>query len=284
MWGTSFLLIAVALPVFGAVGVATGRVLFGAMVFGAIWWMRGRSCPFERKDIVPVIGLAVSGYALAFGIMPHVMGVVVEHSRHGSSFAGMMISLVPIMTIVVSIPLLGVLPSFQQLIGVIGGLGAMCLLFSGEIQHEVPVRDLLLASAVPFLYALSNTYIKRRFERTPPLALVTVVMSVCAVVMMPIAIAVQPIRLEGSVWVAIVCVVVLGAVNTAGGTYIFFGLLRNHGPLHAGMVSYIIPTVAMLMGWLRGETITRQQLIALGIIFVMVAITQRSKSRRIKIK
>ena len=275
---------ATALPVFGVVGIGAGRVLFGAVAFGALWRLAGKAWPFERKDIAPVMAVAVIGYSLPFCIMPYVIGVVDEHSDHGSSFAGMMIALVPIMTIVVSIPLLGVWPRPQQLIGVIGGLGGMYLLFSGELEHAVPVRDLLLASVVPFIYALSNTYVKRRFEQMPPLALVTAVMSVSAAVMVPLAIAVQPMRLEGEVWVAILCVVVLGVVNTAGGTYVFYGLLRDHGPLYAGMVSYIIPTVALLMGWLRGETITGRQLIAMGIIFVMVAITQTSRSPKIKTK
>lgn len=273
---------AVALPVFGAIGVGAGRVLFGALAFGALWRLRGSRWPFKRKDIAPVIAVAVIGYSLPFCIMPYVIGVVDEHSKHGSSFAGMMIALVPIMTIVVSIPLLGVWPRFQQLIGVIGGLGGMYLLFSEEISHAVPVRDLLLATVVPFVYALSNTYIKRRFEHTPPLALVTAVMSVSALVMLPLAIGVQPIQLEGKVWVAILCVVVLGVVNTAGGTYVFYGLLREHGPLYAGMVSYIIPTVALLMGLLRGETITARQLIAMAIIFAMVAITQTSRPRQVE--
>ena len=42
----------------------------------------------------------------------------------------------------------------------------------------------------------------------------------------------------------------------------------------AGMVAYIIPCVSLLLGWGIGETISMAQVVAMGSIFLMVALVQ----------
>ena len=80
-------------------------------------------------------------------------------------------------------------------------------------------------------------------------------------------------------WPAVACLLVLGPIATGLGTFLFYRLIQGHGPLYAGMVSYVIPCVATLLGLLSGETITLGQLVAVAGALGMVALTQLSPSR-----
>ena len=73
---------------------------------------------------------------------------------------------------------------------------------------------------------------------------------------------------------AVASLAFLGIVGTGLGTYMFNKLVVEHGPLFAGMVTYLVPVGALVWGWLDHETVTPLQLAALTGIFLMVGIVQ----------
>ena len=57
--------------------------------------------------------------------------------------------------------------------------------------------------------------------------------------------------------------------------------MTKRGPLWAGMVGYIIPIVALMWGWIDGEPVRGEQLLALLGIFIALALVQyRTRSER----
>lgn len=275
VWGTSFVLMKFGLAAVGPIGVAAVRVATGAAALAVLWRWSRRPWPFTRRDAAPLLFVSLFGYALPFVVQPHVIGVIDRHSGHGSSFTGMMVGLVPLMTIAVSVPMLGVYPSMRQLVGVVGGLGFMVLLFWDEVRHGVAVSDLLLASVTPITYGVCNTYVKRRFQDVPAVAIVLVTLSVSTLVLAPMA-AIEGVRDVSGVAMAkaLGALLALGAICTGVAGFLFYKLIQSQGPLFAGMVAYIIPCVSLLLGWLAGESIAPMQLIALAGIFLMVALVQ----------
>ena len=266
----------VGLEVFGPVGIGAWRVSTGAAALAVLWGLQRRPWPLRWAD-VPALGfITILGYAVPFVLQPYIIAVIEAHSGHGSSFSGMMVSLVPLMTIVVSVPILGIYPTGRQLLGVIGGLAAMLYLFGGELAGGVLPRDLLLASITPVCYAVANTYLKRRFSRMSASALVLCTLSLSSLILVPAAAIVEPAGTfsHPALGRAVLSLVVLGIVCTGVATFLFYTLVQERGPLFAAMVTYIIPCVSLLQGWLWGETITGRQLISLGGIFVMVTLVQ----------
>lgn len=274
IWGTSFLLMKEGLVVFSPLEVAVFRQSTGAAALGLLWLGQRRPWPFARRDLGPLLLLAVIGYAVPFCLQPYVIRTIDRHTAHGSAFTGMTVALVPLLTILVSVPMLQVWPSRRQLLGVVGGLAAMGVLFADELRGGVAVTDLLLASTTPLLYAVSNTFVRRRFRTVPTSALVLATLALSTFLLAPITLVQAPGPRGGSMALAALLMVVLGVVCTAFATYMFYKLVQHEGPLFAGMVTYIIPTVAMLLGFLRGERITSNQIAAMALVFVMVAITQ----------
>ncbi|NIP87349.1 MAG: EamA family transporter, partial [Planctomycetales bacterium] len=127
MWGTNFILMKKASLWFSAANVGLGRVLGGALLLVAIQLYHRRPWSVARRDLWPLLLIALFGYACPFIIQPFLV------TRCGSGFIGMMVSFVPLLTILVSIPMLGVRPSPRQVIGVLGGLGFLGLLWKDAL-------------------------------------------------------------------------------------------------------------------------------------------------------
>ncbi len=274
LWGNSFLLMKYAEPVFGAMGVGAMRQWAGAATLAVIWLAQGRRWPVRRADLPAVALLAVLGYALPFAMQPHVIGRVEESAGHGGAFGGMMVGFVPLLTILVSIPLLRIYPMRRQLIGVVGGLVCLVLLFGAELDLGVPIGLLLLGVLSPLGYATTNTLIKRRFSDADPTGLAMTAMAFGAAYLTAPALLDLPQQIDKSFWIALAAVGVLGVACTGLAMAIFYRLIQRRGPLYAGMVTYVVPCLALAVGWLDDEQIKEQQVLAMAGVLVMVALVQ----------
>lgn len=274
IWGCSFILMKRALESFGFLSVGAVRVFLGAAALGVIWRLQKRAWPLTRKDAPALFAVSFIAYAIPFGVQPYVVREVEHLAGHGSAFGGMMVSFVPLLTILVSIPLLRVYPTRRQLIGVIGGLFCVYALFAAELNQQVPMRLLVIGSITPLCYALGNTYIKRRFHHVPVIAMAMGALLVAALILTPLAGALETVQRNEKLTMSMACLLILGVVCTGLATAMFYKLIQGHGPLFAGMVAYIIPCVAMGVGYLDGEKLGAGQVGAIAGIFVMVALAQ----------
>ncbi|HVC96378.1 MAG TPA: DMT family transporter [Pirellulales bacterium] len=270
IWGSSFILMKKASMAFTPLGVGAGRVFGGAVVLAAIWRLSRLRWTLAKRDVAPVLFVVMVGYALPYVLQP----LLVE--RHGSAFIAMTVSFVPLATIVVSIPWLGVWPTMRQLLGVGGGLLCMGALAADGLNRRVPPADMLLAASVPLSYALANCCIRRQLRRLTSLELSLGSLALTSTVLLPLA-CVAPGKAnadENDLPLAVFSLVVLGVLGTGLGTYLFNKLIREQGPLFAGMVTYLVPIAALAWGWIDQEKVTTLQLAALAGVLAMVAVVQ----------
>jgi len=66
----------------------------------------------------------------------------------------------------------------------------------------------------------------------------------------------------------------LGIVATGLSVLVFIHLVLKQGPLFAGMVTYVVPVLAMLWGAYDHEKITPEQMGAMAGVLAMVALVQ----------
>ena len=271
-WGTSFILMKKASDVFGPFTIGAGRVVGGMALLWAVWLLfrRGRPWPFKWTDAPAMAFVVLLGYVSPFVLQPLLIG------RYGdSAFFGMMVSLVPLMTALVSIPMLGVKPRGMQVVGIAIGLACVVALMRDGLNRSVSVGELVLATLIPLGYTIANTYIKRRFSQIPPVAMAATAMSGAALVMAPIAASTETIETGPTpLPMAIGAIAVLGVICTGLATWLFYHMIQQRGPLFAGMVTYVVPMGALAWGWLDGETITALQIGALAGVLVAVALVQ----------
>lgn len=279
IWGSNFILMKWAHVAFGPFGVGAGRVLGGAAVLWlGLLWSRKQTANdlrgLSRWDWLALMLPVLIGQAYPFIMQPYLIG-----KHQDSAFFGMMVALVPLMTVMMSVPMLRVLPTLRESAGVLFGLLCMGLLLYDGGLRGMPGLDLCLAVLVPASYALSNTFIKRRLSHMRPLFMTALMLALTSVIVTPVGVAAEGVKpIEGAeLFKAVLVVAWLGIVGTGIATVMFYRLIQTHGPLFAGMVTYVVPVGAVVWGWTDNETITAGQLAALGGVFVAVAMVQWKK-------
>jgi len=293
VWGTNFILMKKAMLAFDPVGVAVLRVAGGLLPLLVVWLMRREKWPLGREYIFPLLLVALFGYSWPFIVQPLLIQQI-----DGSGFIGMMVCFVPLLTILVSVPLLGIFPKPRQTIGVV--IGLVCsgiILLTGREQHAMSWWLIALAASVPLFYAVTNTYIKRRFVGVKALPLTVASLAISTAMLTPVALTwhggpegkatagtsvvsatidqdIEASAPADSSVLPILCVVLLGVVGTGLGILIFNKLLQEQGPLFAGMVTYLIPLIALFWGVVDGERVYAVQLVAFAGVLVSVALVQ----------
>jgi drug/metabolite transporter (DMT)-like permease len=276
IWGSNFILMKWAYAAFGPFGVAAGRVLGGAAVLWVFWALRDKATRFGPRNLSKGDWLALIVPVAIGSVYPYVMQPYLIGKYQESAFFAMMVSLVPLLTVLASVPLLRVLPMPRELVGVLVGLACMLMLLRDGEMRGMSVWDLCLAAGVPTCYALSNTYVKRRLSGMPPLFMTAMILGLTSLIVTPVGAAAESVKpVDGYVfWQALVALAWLGVIGTGLAAVMFYRLIQTHGPLYAGMVAYVIPLGALVWGWLDHETVTTGQLVALGGVFAAVAMVQ----------
>ncbi|MEO0514225.1 MAG: EamA family transporter [Planctomycetota bacterium] len=290
IWGSSFILMKKAAVVFGPLTIGAGRVLGGAIVLGVLLgatagWRRRR-----RQEGLPPSGaikfstwswrgfgalwvVVVLGFVYPFSMQPYLIGRLGQ-----SGFIGMMVCLVPLLTIAASVVLLRVWPSWRQWIGVVVGFAAMPVLFGVGRELGVSGWEFVLAATVPLGYAVSNTWVKKTLSHWSPAALTASACALAAWVLVPAGLSREKMHIgevdTATLIAAVGAVLVLGVMGTGVATVLFYRLVQERGPLFAGMVTYVVPVEALLLGAMDGEAVTRGQVVALAVILGCVALVQ----------
>jgi len=268
IWGTSFIMMKKASLVFGPITIGGWRAASAAAILAILWIATERGWPLRAKRFWPVLLFALVSYAWPYAIQPYLV------ARHGSGFIGMTVALVPLLTILASVPMLGIYPTPRQAIGVGGGLICLGVMMLDGLNRAVPPLDLAMAASVPLSYALGNTFMRRHLTDIRPLAVTLSSFALVSLVLLPLGLASETMAPSPQLPMAVAALLFLGVVGTGLATWIFNHLVHGHGPLFAGMVTYLVPVGAIVWGWLDREQVTTKQIVALVGIFAMVAIVQ----------
>lgn len=279
VWGTSFILLERVTHVFGPVEIAIWRLFSGAVVVGFFWWLKRGEARMRRRDWVYMI-LA----SLLLTAPPQVIQAYVLSQGYGHSFFGTMVAAVPLLTILVSMPMLGLLPTPKELIGVLGGLLCMSLLVDDGMDRGMSLGLLGLTFLIPLSSAVSNTFIKWKLRHVPAAPLTTTLLLSAGVALVPLEMSpatLGTLHLAGPVNAtvtptAIFYLFLLGVVASGLSTLAFIWMILKKGPLYAGMTTYVVPVLALLWGTVDSETISVRQAVAIGGVLFMVALVQSS--------
>ncbi len=272
IWGSSFILMKFARLAFGPLTVSGGRVLAGFLVLSIIWYRHKNLKPIARSRFPKLLLVALSGFVIPFSLQPYLV-IVTDNS----GFIGMMVAFTPLMTILVSIPLLKRYPSRRELVSVVGGLVCMVILMYDGLDKEISGIHILLALVAPVLYAVSNTLVKKEFSDVHPLVLSCSAMAISSLLLLPLGLIKEPIQVDTHFTQAIGSLLLLGFVGTGIAISLFYHLIQVKGPLFAGMITYVIPCVAVSLSAILGEEVSLRQIIALSITLALVYFLQTEK-------
>jgi len=246
LWGSSFLLIAVALEGLSPAQIVLARMCVGALVLLAIVRVQGLGLPRER-------GLwghfAVA--AVIANLIPYFLFAWAERTTP-SSVAGALNATTPLFTLGLSVGLGQERRSTgARLAGlVVGFLGALVVLAPWQEAGPLGTRAGQLAClAAAFSYAVSYVYVGRFITGRgfAPLALSAgqlVTGAALLLVASPLY-AGTPVAATPQV---IAAVLALGALGTGLAYLLNYRLITDEGPTIASTVSYFLPVVAVILG------------------------------------
>jgi drug/metabolite transporter (DMT)-like permease len=270
IWGIPYLFIRIAVSDLSPVVLVFARTAVAALILLPIVVARGELRGLF-KSWIPLLALA----AVEIGI-PWLMLANAEQ-KITSSLAGLLISAVPLVGVVIATSLgnrehLGLASIGGLLLGVVG--------VAAIVGFDLRASDwvaLVEVGVVVVGYAVGPVIISRYLSGLPSMGVIAVSLAACAVVYAPLA----ALRWPSSVPPVdtIVSVAVLAVVCTALAFVLFFALIAETGPVRATVITYINPAVAAVLGvFVLRESFTFGM--AVGFVLVIagsVLATRRSR-------
>jgi drug/metabolite transporter (DMT)-like permease len=277
IWGASFILMERASHAFGPVEIALCRSFIGAAVLGILWWWSGTRFRIRLGDIKRIAIAGTFSTAIPFIVQPFCVSL-----GFGHSYFGILVSFLPLMTLVVSVPMLGTWPTGRQLVGVFGGLVCMWAIMADGTLRGISPRFVAIFMLVPICSAIGNALISKWLTHIPILPLATLILFWCGILLLPFQ-YVPPLRdsLGFNVptaphdWSsAIAALATFILFGTCVALLLYFKLIREQGPLFAGMVTYVLPVLSLFWGRYDHELITLREVVAIAGVLGTVALVQ----------
>jgi drug/metabolite transporter (DMT)-like permease len=270
IWGLSFLLVRIAAPVLGPLGLVTARMLIASVALLLYGRIAGRSLPDLRGSWRAYVALGALNSALPLALEAF---AVMELS---ASLAAILAATTPLFTVLAAAIWLGERLTPANMVGVLLGLAGVAVLVGGGSLPPGDTAPLAVGAALvaALLYALSSIYARRAFKETSPLALAVGQELLAGLLILPLALAAPPVGpLSPAVLAATLA---LALVMTAGGNLLYFALIARAGPTQTQTVAFLVPVVALLAGaLLLGEPVGQATLTGLVIIFTGVGLVAR---------
>lgn len=271
IWGSSFLLIKIALEAMAPMTLVWCRLMVGlfTLLCLTLWFPRPTIAP---ADLPAMIGMALFEPCLYFLFETHALLYTT------SAAAGVTMALLPLAVAVASAVFLNEPLTTRSLWLLVSVAGAITLALGADAQESAPrpvLGSLLLVGAIGAATGYT-VVIKRLLARYPVIVLLGMQCLIGALFYTPIWwISDGSIPdVSARIWWA---VLYLGCVVTLGAYGLFTLALTRLPATAAGAATNLVPVVAVLLGvfWL-GEHLTIMQWLGIGAVFIGLIAWQRN--------
>ncbi|MGB0917212.1 MAG: DMT family transporter [Flavobacteriales bacterium] len=260
IWGSSFILMKKGLIVFSDTQIATLRMGMAWLV--TLPFLLTRFKEITKKEWLILLSVGLLGNGLPAFLF------ATAQTKIDSSLAGMLNSLVPILTMVFGLMMFGLRTWPMQVIGlVIGFVGAILLIvMPGGISDFQPTALLVVLASMCYAF---NLNVVRKYLSKMPSMLITAgsflwVGPLCLVYLFTTDFT---SRFEHEYALqSFGAISILAVVGTTIAVLMFNKLIQSGGAVFASMVTYIVPVVAILWGVLDGESINVWSIVGVAVI------------------
>jgi len=238
IFGSAFLWISMSLRGFPAPIVAFGRLTLGC---GALAMLPAARRRIDRPDWprVVIVGIAgQGGPALLFAM---------AEQRISSALTGMLVSSVPIATVVIAAILTRATPSRRRIFGlVVGSCGVILLVSPALGDASAKPSGIVMVLIAVLGYGLSASLYVPLQQKYGAVPVATWALAVGAVLLTPLAApAVGDIewRLD-----SVVALSILGVLGTGIGRAMLITFMGRVGAARGSIIAYLVPVMALVLG------------------------------------
>ena len=270
VWGSSFLLIAIALDHVAATVVPLARIAFGAAALACVPAARHR---LPRSEMPRVVVLGLLWMALPFLLFP------LAEETTSSAVAGMINGSLPIVTVVVTAALTRRRPSAYRVAAVLVGFAGIALVSAGSLSDGggADVRGIVLLLLAVVSYAVAVNVAAPLQRRHGPLPVLLHIQVAAIVWSLPFGVA--GLRDSEASWEALAALVALGAVGTGVAFAAYSALVTRTGPVRGMVGIFFTPIVGAVLGaTFRDEPIGALEVGGMLVIIVGAVMTSRPEA------
>ena len=237
VWGSSFLLIKVAVATVPPLTVAAGRIVVGAVFIAAVVALRRKPLPVDATVWSKLALMGTVGTVLPFALINW------GETHIDSGLAAILMSAVPIMTIVMGHFLRGdeKINAGKIAALVLGGTGVVVLIGPNALAGVG--QDLLGQLAIlgaTWCYAV-NGLTARQLARLSPEAVTLGMLLTAAIVAVPLSLLLdRPWQMQASP-LSLLAIAMLGVVPTSIGYLIAVRIIASAGAGFASLNNYLVP-------------------------------------------
>ncbi|KAB2909061.1 MAG: DMT family transporter [Ignavibacteriales bacterium] len=262
IWGTSFILMKKGLEVFSSMEVGSLRVVISAVVLLPLAF-KNYALHLKKnwKAFLFFAALTNLGPAILFAI---------AQTKISSSLAGILDSMTPIFTFLIGVLFYSVKFTISQIGGLLLGIvgSGLLILFSGGDLGEVNFFAFFVVLAT-VLYGVGSNFLSKRFADMNSVALTSLAFMTILPVATLILISsgfINTMTTKPGAWGAFGYITILGVVGTAMSLILFYRLILVTSPVFASTVTYLIPIVAVLWGFIDGEALSIMHIVGVLLI------------------
>lgn len=273
IWGSSFILMKLSSTELNGWQIASVRIFSAGFVFLPFAFVHLSKIPRNKIGIIILSGL--------FGnFLPAYLFAIAIDKNLNSSLAGILNSLTPILVIIIGVLFFKARVHFKKIAGVI--IGFIGLLILSLSKGGITGANFLYAFfilAATLSYAINVNIVNYFLKGIDPFKAATISLAFISV---PAAVVLWQqnllFLLTNNVGYRqpVLAAVVLGVMGSAVATVLFYMLIRRAGGVFASLVTYGIPVIAILWGFVYDETITFVQIACLALILSGVYLANRS--------
>ncbi|WP_262031407.1 DMT family transporter [Microvirga sp. Mcv34] len=266
VWGGSFLFIGVAVRELPPLTIVALRVVTAAAALLLVLRLMKVELPRGRQAWAAFLGMSVLNNVIPFTL------IVWSQGHIASGLASILNATTPLFTVIVAHYLtVDERLTGQRLAGVIVGFAGVAVMIGAAafVSLDAGILAQLAVLGAALSYGFAGVF-GRRFKTMgiPPLATATGQVTVSSALLLPAALIVdRPWTLAMPSTGAILSLVALGLVSTAFAYLMFFRLLARAGATNVGLVTFLIPVSAILLGVLvLGETLAPRHMAGMALI------------------
>jgi drug/metabolite transporter (DMT)-like permease len=273
IWGSSYLLIKVAVADVPALTLVAGRLTLATLIMGSFLRILGLSMPRDRRMWQVYLVLGLLNTALPYSLISW------GEQHIPSVLAALLSAVMPILTVIL-VYFFGEdeKVSLAKIGGVIIGFAGVGLLILPELDQGIQASfwgQLAVASA-SLSYAGAAIYARRRLRGEPPLLSTTGQLTTGMLLMVPLSLIFdRPFSLSPSV-AALASWLGLVIFGTVIAYILYFVLIERTSATFVSLVTYIIPISGLVFGALvLDEALNISMVGSLALILLGVLLVRR---------
>lgn len=249
VWGSSFLLIKVAVEELGPLPLVSIRIGLAALFMAIFLALTGRRLPAGRRERSALLFVGIMNTAVPFTL------ITWGEQTIDSGLATVLNATVPLWTLIFAhVALADERFSPQKFIGLLVGFAGVALLASrnGSAGSENSLSGQLAVVVASACYAVSAVVIRRYLRSVEPLTIAGTSLIVGGIAVIAVTlVAIRPLpALDALGATPIAAVLTLALLNTVFAYFLFYHLIDTWGATRTTLVTYVMPPVGVTLGWL----------------------------------